>query len=73
MLRQGLAGSKKEAGMDGLLMRLGEVKRLTGLSKRSIYRLVDDGALDTVRPTGGQRMYVRSSVARWMECAKGRP
>ena len=50
----------------GALMRLGDVKRFTGLGKRSVYRLADEGVFESVKPVGGQRMYLRRSVGAWV-------
>jgi len=54
---------------EGLLMRLSEVKRLTGLSKQAIYRLATAGEVRVVKPGCCQKMYVRRSVLAWLERA----
>jgi len=51
----------------GELMRIGEVRELTGIGENTLRRMADERTLATVRTPGGQRMYLRESVERWLE------
>jgi len=52
--------------MDGLLMKVGEVKARLNVSRKTVYRLAEQKEIHAVQ-VGGQRMYERRSVERWVE------
>jgi predicted site-specific integrase-resolvase len=50
-----------------LLLKLGDVERLTGINKRSISEMVDSGQLAVVRMNQtGRRYYTRESVKKFL-------
>lgn len=50
-----------------LLLKLGDVERLTGINKRSISEMVDSGLLVVVRMNQtGRRYYTRESVKEFL-------
>ena len=50
-----------------LLLKLGDVERLTGINKRSISEMVDSGLLVVVRMNqAGGRYYTRESVKEFL-------
>jgi len=54
-----------------LLLKLGDVERLTGINRHSIPSLVDGGQLEVVRMNqSGIRYYTRESVKKFLN-AKG--
>ena len=54
--------------MDDRLLRLEEVKRITGLSRSSIYRKMEEGTFPrSVRVTSSSVRWRRSDIDDWME------
>lgn len=54
--------------MDDRLMRLEEAERITGLSRSSIYRKMDEGTFPrSVRVTSGAVRWRMSQIMDWME------
>ncbi len=50
-----------------LLLKLGDVKRLTGIDRHSISALVEDGQLEVIRMNqSGIRYYTRESVKKFL-------
>ena len=54
--------------MDDRLLRLAEVERITGLSRSTIYRKIEDGTFPPpVRPNPGMSRWRKSDIDDWME------
>ena len=54
--------------MGDRLMRLAEVERITGLSRSTIYRKIEDGTFPPpVRPNPGMSRWRKSDIDDWME------
>ena len=52
------------------LLRLGEVKRVTGLCRSAIYECIKEGSFPTQVSLGGSRAvgWVASEVNKWVQC-----
>ena len=61
------AGPQPRAGMTAELLDVRQLAELLQLSKRTLYRLADCGAMPRGLRLGGSRRWRRSEIQRWLD------
>lgn len=64
--REGAAGEAKDPLGGKLLLTVNEVARALGLSRRTVYRLVEEGKLKRVHPTPRSARITRESLEAFL-------
>ena len=61
-------GPEPRPGMSAELLTVGQLGELLQLSKRTLYRLSDSGAMPHGLRIGGSRRWRRTEIEDWLSC-----